>query len=760
MNLTAIFRIRDQGSSRLRRITQMMDRMNRTTRSATQSSNLYRDANGRLHDSLGRFVSDTSRATNATGSLATRVNSLRVGTNGLSASLGGTQTAILGIASAFLTASGLASGFSNFTQAADSYSNINARLANINDGLQTQSQLQDKIFKASRRSRSSYDEMASSVAKLNLLAKDAFSSNDEAIRFTELMTKSFSVSGAGQQEMESGMYQLTQAMASGKLQGDEFRSIMENAPLLAQAISKTAGVSMGALKEMSSEGTITADLIKRSLFNAADEIEEKFGNMPMTFSQAVTVFKSSAKRVFEPLFDQFIGFVNSKTFEKLENKAHSFVKIAANGLSKVFSVVKSLYQVWQTIGPSVIKVAKVIGTFALVAGSILAVVGIVKLVGMALAFVASPIGLIAAGITGLIFSFKALYDNSEIFRGAIDGIVGKVRTLMSAFKTGGTGGLINALFPPDIAAKVNSAVDGIKTKISGLMTAFKTGGFRGVLETLISPEAIDAIMTRFATVKEQITSVFSSITGYVLTVIQAFWTAAQPILGALGDALKIVADIAMLAWNNILAPAITFVMKAFTMLWAVVGPIMELMGSVIGAAFAVLRLAWDTIIGPFVAFLAGAFTQAFGAATEIVKALTPAFKTVGGWISTAAGYLKEFASTLGKIKVPDWIGKIGSGAVSWAKKLIPGGGNSKPDGSHYHGLDNVRYDGYRAVLHKGEAVLNRQDAEAYRNGQAGGGSSMPAINIAKMEVRKESDIQDIAYRLAKLIEEHKFQVGR
>lgn len=759
MNLTAVFRIRDQGSSRLRRITQMMDRMNRTTRSATQSSNLYRDANGRLHDSMGRFVSETSRATNATGSLATRLNSLRVGTNGLSASLGGTQTAILGIASAFLTASGLASGFSNFTQAADSYSNINARLANINDGLQTQSQLQDKIFKASRRSRSSYDEMASSVAKLNLLAKDAFSSNDEAIRFTELMTKSFSVSGAGQQEMESGMYQLTQAMASGKLQGDEFRSIMENAPLLAQAISNTAGVSMGALKEMSSEGTITADLIKRSLFNAADEIEEKFGNMPMTFSQAVTVFKSSAKRVFEPLFDQFIGFVNSKTFEKLENKAHSFVKIAANGLSKVFSVVKSLYQVWQTIGPSVIKVAKVIGTFALVAGSILAVVGIVKLVGMALAFVASPIGLIAAGITGLIFGFKALYDNSEMFRGAIDGIVGKVKSLWSAFKTGGTGGLISALFPPDIANQINSIVDGIKAKISGLMTAFKTGGFKGVLEMLISPEAISAIVTRFNTLKEQFISVFMSIVEYVLPIIQTFWSYVQPILSALWDALKIVADVAMLAWNNILAPAIVFVMKAFKLLWSFAGPMFELLGAAIGAAFKVLRLVWDTIVGPFIAFLAGGFTQAFGAATEIVNALSPVFQKVGGWISKAAGYLREFTSILGKVKIPDWIGNIGSGAVSWAKKLIPGGGNSKPDGSHYHGLDNVRYDGYRAVLHKGEAVLNRQEAEAYRNGQAGGGSSMPTINIAKMEVRKDSDIDEIAFKLAKLIGEKAMQVG-
>ncbi|MBU5252550.1 tape measure protein [Lysinibacillus capsici] len=758
VNLTAVFRVRDiNGTSRLRRITQMMDRMNRTTRSATQSSNLYRDANGRLHDSMGRFVSETSRATNATGSLATRVNSLRVGTNGLSASLGGTQTALLGIASAFLTASGLASGFSNFTQAADSYSNINARLANINDGLQTQSQLQDKIFKASRRSRSSYDEMASSVAKLNLLAKDAFSSNDEAIRFTELMTKSFSVSGAGQQEMESGMYQLTQAMAAGKLQGDEFRSIMENAPLLAQAISNTAGVSMGALKEMSSEGTITADLIKRSLFNAADEIEEKFGNMPMTFSQAVTVFKSSAKRVFEPLFDQFIGFVNSKTFEKLENKAHSFVKIAANGLSKVFSVVKSLYQVWQTIGPSVIKVAKVIGTFALVAGSILAVVGIVKLVGMALAFVASPIGLIAAGITGLIFGFKTLYDNSETFRGAIDGIVGKVKTLMSAFKTGGTGGLINALFPPDIAAKVNSAVDGIKTKISGLMTAFKTGGVSGVLETLISPGAIDAIMTRFATVKEQITSVFSNIVGYVVPIIQSVWTAAQPILGALGNALKIVADIAMLAWNNVLVPAINFVMKSFQMLWTVVGPVLELFGAVIGATFAVLRLAWDTIVGPFVAFLAGAFTQAFGAATEIVKALTPVFQTVGNWISTAAGYLKSFADILGKIKVPDWIGKIGSGAVSWAKKLIPGGGNDNAK-SHYHGISNVPYDGYSARLHKGERVLTAKENKEQAQGGGGSGGGV-VITGNNFNVREEADVDKIAFKLAKLIEEVKVRRG-
>ena len=394
---------------------------------------------------------------------------------------------------------------------------------------------------------------------------------------------------------------------------------------------------------------------------------------------------------------------------------------------------------------------------AYAAGAFATFVGALAVVGT-ISALANPIALIAMGISAAAVGFKALYDNSETFRGIIDGIVGKVKRLATAFNFGGTSGLINALFPPDIAAKVNSAVDGIKSKISRLMSAFKEGGFRGVLETLISPEAIDAIVTRFATVKEQFVSVFSSITGYVLTVIQAFWAAAQPILGALGNALKIVADIAMLAWNNILAPAINFVMKAFTMLWAVVGPIMELMGSVIGAAFAVLRLVWDTIVGPFVAFLSGVFTQALGMATEVVKALTPVFQTLGNWISTAAGYLKSFADILGKIKVPDWIGKIGSGAVSWAKKLIPGGGNDNAK-SHYHGISNVPYDGYSARLHKGERVLTAQEnkEQAQSSGGLGGGVVITGNNFT---VREDADVQRIAYELAKLIEEHKFQVGR
>ncbi|RDA73744.1 tail tape measure protein, partial [Hafnia paralvei] len=183
-------------------------------------------------------------------------------------------------------------------EATDNYTNQNSRLALINDGLQTQAELQNKIYQAAQRSRGAYGETVSSVAKLGLLAKDAFSSNNETIAFAELMNKSFKISGASISESTNGMYQLTQAMAAGRLQGDEFRSVMENAPMLAQAIAKYTGKSMGELRKMSSEGEITANIIKNSLFSMADDINKKFATMPMTFETAWTRIKNQTVATF------------------------------------------------------------------------------------------------------------------------------------------------------------------------------------------------------------------------------------------------------------------------------------------------------------------------------------------------------------------------------------------------------------------------------------------------------------------------------
>ena len=161
----------------------------------------------------------------------------------------------------------------------DTYTNTSARLSMITDSMEEQKQLQRDIFAAANRSRGSYIEMANASAKLKMLAGDTFGSNLEAVGFSELLTKSLKVSGAGKAEQNSAFLQLTQAMTSGKLQGDEFRSVMENAPMVADAIAKYMGKSKSELKDLSSKGVITADIIKGAMFNAADEINDKFAKI-------------------------------------------------------------------------------------------------------------------------------------------------------------------------------------------------------------------------------------------------------------------------------------------------------------------------------------------------------------------------------------------------------------------------------------------------------------------------------------------------
>ena len=180
----------------------------------------------------------------------------------------------------------------------DTLMSMRARIDNINDGMQTTDELMEKVYQSSMRSRSAYVDTAAVVAKLGLNAADSFGNFDEIVGFAETMNKAFVVSGASASEMQAGMYQLTQAMASGRLQGDEFRSISENAPMLANAIAKFTGKSRGELKQMSSDGEITADVIKKALTFAADDIEAKFKNMPITFMQSLTRMENKAIRFF------------------------------------------------------------------------------------------------------------------------------------------------------------------------------------------------------------------------------------------------------------------------------------------------------------------------------------------------------------------------------------------------------------------------------------------------------------------------------
>lgn len=205
------------------------------------------------------------------------------------------------------------------TDLADNFMLAKARLDIMNDGLQTTDELQNMILASANRSRASYDATVGAISRMGILAKDAFSSTTEIVAFTELLNKSFKVGGAGLQEQTSAMYQLSQAMAAGKLQGDEFRSIMENAPMLAEAIAKYTGKTKGELKEMSSQGLITADIIKGALFSAAGDINAKFETMPATFGDNMTRMANMAIEAFQPVFERLSALINTPAFETFLN---------------------------------------------------------------------------------------------------------------------------------------------------------------------------------------------------------------------------------------------------------------------------------------------------------------------------------------------------------------------------------------------------------------------------------------------------------
>jgi tape measure domain-containing protein len=215
------------------------------------------------------------------------------------------------------------------TQTADELTSIRSRINLINDGSQTTAEIMNKVYDAAQRSRGSYIDMADSEAKLNMLAKDAFSSNDEAIAFVEQLNKQFKISGASVQEASAAMYQLTQAMAAGKLQGDEFHSIMENAPLLAQSIANEMGLTVGQLKEMSSQGLITSDIIKEALFNSAEETNAKFAEIPMTFAEVGQSIQNELIQAFQPVLEQISSIPQSGEFQALSE----VVVVAIRGMA-------------------------------------------------------------------------------------------------------------------------------------------------------------------------------------------------------------------------------------------------------------------------------------------------------------------------------------------------------------------------------------------------------------------------------------------
>jgi tape measure domain-containing protein len=297
----------------------------------------------------------------------------------------------------------------------DNYTNTGARLKLINDGLQTQAELQDKIMASANRSRGAYGEIAAAIGKMGINAADAFGSNDELIEFTELVQKSFKVGGATSGEQSSAMLQLTQAMSAGVLQGDEFRSIADAAPLILNAVAKYTGKSRGELKKLAAEGYITSEMMKKAMFMASKDINGQFATMPMTFTDIWNRITNDATDAFGPLMKRISNIINGDKFRKFLDKIEMGLYGMANAADKALDGMIGIYDYissnWNKIEPIVYGAVAAWGAYKLALLGVKAAQWAVNLVTMA-----NPIGLVIVLVTALAAAFVMLWEKSEGFR--------------------------------------------------------------------------------------------------------------------------------------------------------------------------------------------------------------------------------------------------------------------------------------------------------------------------------------------------------
>ena len=206
---------------------------------------------------------------------------------------------------------GVTSLVKGFLELSDSQAQINARLNLMKDETHSVAQLNDLIYQSALRSRAAYSDTADAVGKMGLNAKNAFSSNEELIAFTEQVNKQFKIGGASAQEQSNAMIQLTQAMAAGVLRGQDLNSILAAAPGIARTIEESMGWASGSIKQYAEDGKVTAQVVKNSLLNMADETNEKFASMPMTLSDAMTQGKNIVQHSAKEMAQAWNDFIQT-----------------------------------------------------------------------------------------------------------------------------------------------------------------------------------------------------------------------------------------------------------------------------------------------------------------------------------------------------------------------------------------------------------------------------------------------------------------
>lgn len=331
---------------------------------------------------------------------ASSIQSLDASQDRAASSAGDLMGRLSGLAGALLSVQGIKS----VLDLSDQMSSTTARLEMIVDDGGSVEALEKKIMESANRSRASYLDTAQFVSQVGLMAGDAFSNTDELVTFAETLNKQFVIAGASAEGTSAAVLQLTQALSSGVLRGEELNSVFEQAPNIIGSIAKYLDVPVGKIREMASEGQITAEIVKNAILEDSESISEQFETMPKTWAQQLTIFQNRALEIFQPVLDKINELANSQGFEDFMEGADTAMRLAAKGaellldnLDYILPVLGALAAGW--IAYNVATGIAAIGQKALNAE-----------------LWNNPIGLIIGLIVALIAAVVLLWDNCEWFR--------------------------------------------------------------------------------------------------------------------------------------------------------------------------------------------------------------------------------------------------------------------------------------------------------------------------------------------------------
>lgn len=497
---------------------------------------------------------------------------------------------------------GIAGGlsFAGLAKASDENSLRNSRLGMVTNDV---AGLKQKTFAASQQSGADYGQQLDSIAKLKMLTKGLF--NDaEAVKFTSTLDKAFKVSGTSAGEASAAMYQLNQAMTSGKLQGDEFRSVMENAPILAQKIAESMGVSMAQLKKLGSEGKITSDVIKNAVLGSADDIEAKYNQMPLTFGKVWQQAQNAGQQAMDGMLTKVNSLLNTPMGQKM-----------AQDVQKAFS-----------------------GMATMADGALNGIVNILGKLNFApllepLKGIGQTLSQAFSGIGG-----EGLTNGIAGWLNGIISLAGQVAGVFGQMLNGINFGQINQIFG-DIFNAFNSFWSSLDLGSIGNMFAMAFGQIMQVI-SMLSP-ALAPIMQIFAVIVNlavQIGTALIPVIGIVLQIgavlIATIVPVAQVIIG-------------------VFAGVVGTIVGVFS---AIIGVVASVMGAVLSVISGVINS-----IGAVVNRIAVFFTQGFNKAKSIAQGVINAIK---GFFDGLAGKVSEIAGKIAgmfKVKPPSWLGFLGGG---------------------------------------------------------------------------------------------------